>query len=440
MPAKKRFRLSTAPPVLHWDGQALRGETAAKVVDVALPARFVSFRREEFPPAAEALLKSAIRLRAERAFLALGPVAIDMLLGPVRDGRRVALLMALPRPTIAAIQAAAKAQGRTVAAVRIAELLMEVPHGGVVRCGGEACLVALDGAIAREVVALGRGDAADLPVRLARERLRTGVGEDQPAAPALGAALDFLAPTLSAAQPLLQRPAMRVAILAATLVGLFVLWGALAISDTLEARTAAVAEAAKLRPLAKALADKRADMKEVASWLEARPSLAPGLDALALALPGEGSDDQVRLARVRQTPGEEAIAEGQAGDRAQMMGFLGRLRKDQRIAFAEIRASRSPSKESRAVVFELVFRLVEPGGAAVTPLKPAAHAGASTDVRKSGSPGVGMTGGRTVTVGDPSISRLGPGSYQVIHRDFRTSGLPDLRTLSLAQGGDHASS
>ena len=371
MPAKTRFRLSTAPPVLHWDGQALRGESAAKVVDVAVPARFVSFRREEFPPAAEAMLKAAIRLRAERAFIALGPVAIDMLLGPVLTGRRVALLMALPRPTIAAIQAAAKAQGRAVAAVRVAELLLEVPQGGVVRGGGEACLVALDGAVARELVALGRADAADLAVRLARERLRTGVGEDQPAAPALGAALDFLAPTLSAAQPLLERPAVRVGILAATLAGLFALWGALAIIDTLDARTKAVDDAAQLRPLAKALADKRADMKEVAPWLEARPSLAPGLDALAVALPGEGSDDQVRLSRVRQTPGEEAIAEGQAGDRAQMMGFLGRLRKDKRISFAEIRASRSPSKESRAVVFELVFRLVEPGGAPATPAAPA---------------------------------------------------------------------
>ena len=382
MPAKTRFRLSTAPPVLNWDGQALRGETPSKVVDVAVPARFVSFRREEFPPAAEALLKSAIRLRAERAFIALGPVAIDMLLGPVLTGRRVALLMALPRPTIAAIHAAAKAQGRSVAAVRVAELLVAVPQGGVVRCGGEACLVALDGAqagdaaarvpVVREVVALGRGDAPDLAARLVRERLRTGTEEDQPAAPALGAALDFLAPTLSAAQPLLERPAVRVGILAATLAGLFVLWGALSITDTLAERAKAVDDAARLRPLAKELADKRADMKEVAPWLEARPSLAPGLDALAVALPGEGSDDQVRLSRVRQTPGEEAIAEGQAGDRAQMMGFLGRLRKDKRIAFAEIRASRSPSKESRAVVFELVFRLVEPGGASATPATPAA--------------------------------------------------------------------
>ena len=47
-----------------------------------------------------------------------------------------------------------------------------------------------------------------------------------------------------------------------------------------------------------------------------------------------------------------------------MVSYLERLRRDQRVIFAEIRSSRSPSKESKAVVFELVLRLGEQTNAA----------------------------------------------------------------------------
>ena len=41
------------PSILHWDGHALHGLATSKAVVVTVPARFVSFRIEELPPAAE---------------------------------------------------------------------------------------------------------------------------------------------------------------------------------------------------------------------------------------------------------------------------------------------------------------------------------------------------------------------------------------------------
>lgn len=343
--------------VLHWDGHALTGDALGRTVVVTVPARLVSFRHEEFPPAAPEVLKAAVRMRAERAFAPLGPVAIDGLLTPPRANRCGALLMALPRATIEAIRTAVTAQGRVLTAVRVAELLSPVPAGGLVQMNGEACLVmVVDGDI-QAIAALGAADAADLPARLARERQRLGIGADSPAAPISGATLDFLHPTLNAPPPLMARRGVRLGALAAGVAVVVVLWLVLTVNDALAARAEAQATAERLRPLAKALMEKRADLKEVAPWLDARPSLSPGLHVLTQALPALGADDQVHLSRVRQTPGEDAVAEGQAGDRAQMMAFLDRLRRDQRVAFAEIRASRSPTKDSRAVVFELVFRL-----------------------------------------------------------------------------------
>lgn len=347
------------PAVLHWDGRALTGDAQGRTVTVTVPARLVSFRHEEFPPAPPEALKAAARMRAERAFAPLGPVAIEALLAPPRAARCHALLLALPRATIDAIRQAVIAQGRTLAAIRVAELLAPVPAGGLVELNGEACLVAVaDGGIAA-VAALGADDDDGLPARLARERQRLGLDAEPPAAPALGAALDFLHPTLDAPPPLLARRGVRLGGLAAGVAAVVALGLGLTVSDALAARAEAEAIAARLRPLAKTLMEKRADLKEVAPWLDARPALAPGLHALTHALPAPGADDHVRLSRVRQTPGEDAVAEGQAGDRAQMMAFLERLRRDPRVAFAEIRASRSPAKDSKAVVFELVFRLTD---------------------------------------------------------------------------------
>jgi hypothetical protein len=355
--------MSTSRPrssaALHWDGRALIGTAASKAVTVTVPARLVSFRHEEFPPAPPEALKAAVRMRAERAFAPLGPVAIEALIAPLTNGRCGALLLALPRTTLDAIRQAALTQGRTLAAVRVAELLVSVPTGGLVTVEGETSLVVVaDGAV-RNLATLGTTTADGLPARLARERQRLSVDATMAGAPAAGITLDFLHPTLNAPPALMARPGVRIAALATGIAAVLVLWATLTVNDALAGRAEAQATAERLRPLAKALADKRADLKEVAPWLDARPSLAPGLNALTQALPALGADDQVRLTRVRQSPGEDAVAEGHAGDRAQMMAFLDRLRRDPRVAFAEIRASRSTSKESRTVVFELVFRLAD---------------------------------------------------------------------------------
>jgi type II secretory pathway component PulM len=357
-----RLRLLEGSATLHWDGRALHGTAASRGVVVTVPARFVSFRSEDLPPAAGPALKAAARMRAERAFSPLGPVAVEALLPRAEQGRCQALLMALPKSTCDAIRQAAVSQGHVVNAIRVAELLVDIPPGGVVQVSGEACLIGLLHGQVRGIAALGPVGAPGFAALLQRERLRLGIAEDAPGAPAPGAELDFLHPTLLAPPALLSRPGVRLALLAAGIVLVSAAALGLVVNDAIAARADAQAEAARLRPLAAALAARRSDLKEVAPWLDARPSLAPGLHALAKALPDGNSDDQVRLVRVRQVDGEDTVVEGSAGDRAQMVAYLERLRRDPRVAFAEIRSSRSPSKESRAVVFELVMRLGEGSG------------------------------------------------------------------------------
>src|SRR5688572_33408776 len=48
-----RLRLLDGPATLHWDGRALHGTATSRGVVVTVPARFVSFRFEDLPPAAE---------------------------------------------------------------------------------------------------------------------------------------------------------------------------------------------------------------------------------------------------------------------------------------------------------------------------------------------------------------------------------------------------
>lgn len=351
-----RLRPDAAPP-LHWDGTALHGLATGRQVTVAVPARLVSFRHESFPPAERQTLQLAVRLKAERLFGALGPVAIDALVAPPAGGRCRALLMALPQPVLAAIRQAALAQGRTLAAVRVAELLVPVPVGGVVEVAGDATLVAMHVGQVEALAALGRCDAPGFPALLARERLRLGVAEDAAADEAPGTGIDFLHPSIAAPQPLLERRSVRLGLLGAGIAAVVVLGVLLTINDAVSARAEARAEAERLKPVADALAARRADLKDLAPWFDARPSLAPGLNALARALPaGEGAD-QMRLTRVRQVPGEESVAEGIAGDRAQLMAFVERLRQDKRIGSAEVRSYRSLTKGSDEVSFELGFRL-----------------------------------------------------------------------------------
>lgn len=359
MPSLPSARLLRAgpPPALRFDGHALTGEASGKSVEVHIPARLVSFRLEEFPAASDEVLRAAIRLRTERAFAALGPVAVDAILAPPLDGKRTALLAALPRAALDGLHHAAKAQGRTVTAVRVAELQVPIPAGGIAEAGGEGCLVRVEGGAIRALAPLGRVDAPGFAALLMRERLRLGVAEDSAGGPHRSAAIDLLHPVISAPPALLTRPAVRLGLLATGVAAAAVLAIGLVALDAVAERASATAELERLKPQATALAARRADLKELGGWFDDRPSLAPGLHALGKALPANGSGDQVRLVRVRQQTGEETVAEGVAGDRAQLMAFLGRLRQDPRISSAEVRTFRSLTKGSEEVGFELVFRM-----------------------------------------------------------------------------------
>jgi hypothetical protein len=362
---------SALPPALHWDGTQLLGTAASRVVTVTVPLRLVAMRREILPPAPLPALKAAVRLKAERAFAVLGPVAIDAVLYPVRAGHCTALLLALPQPVLTALTAAAQAQQLSVGAVRIAEFAQAIPSGGVVSAGGEQTLIALTDGEIHAVAALGSGAAAEAAVT--RERRRLGVADDAPGAPAIGWDCDFLNPSLTAVPTLLSRPGARPALLAAGLAGVLLLAGGLAIADALSAQAEAKADEARIKPVNAVLLAERADLKAVDGWFANRPTIAAGLVVLAAALPPTSGDEQVRLVRVRQIPGEAALAEGIAGDRAQMLGFLARLRSDPRIAGADIRTFRTPTKGSSEVTFELSFRLKADGATAPTG---GAHAGA----------------------------------------------------------------
>ncbi len=352
-----RFRLGETPSVLHWDGSALHGTATAKAVVVTVPLRLAAVRCEPLPPAAPAAQRAAARLKAERAFAPLGPAAIDALIGRPATGPATAVLIALPRGVIAAVRTALADRAHTLAALRIAELTVPVPAGGVATAQEESCLVASAGGCVSGLAALGRHDDPAFAAMLARERLRLGVAEDASPLPAPGLRLDFLSPSLAAPEPLLQRRGLRLGALAAGLAALLALGAGLLVADALGERAEARSDATRLRPLAQTLSTRRAELGEVAPWFDIRPSPVPGLAVLAAALPPLGGDEQVRLVRVRQVAGEDAIAEATAADRTQMMAYLERLRRDPRVEAAAIRSSRNPSKETRTVVFELILRL-----------------------------------------------------------------------------------
>lgn len=371
-------RSSAPPPALHWDGSQLLGTTPAKSVRVTVPLRLVALRRDRLPPAPLPARRAAARMKAERAFAVLGPVAIEALLYPVRDGQATVLLLALPELVLAAIRQAVQAQGKSLAGVGIAEFQRAIPVGGVVDIPGEQTLVALEHG---EIQAVATLSGSEPERTLARERRRLGVAENAPGAEAQGQDCDFLTPTLTAVPGLWVRPEVRAGALVAGLLLALGLAGFLSVLDALNAQQAAHADAERLRPLGTLLAAERADTKAVAGWFGERPAMAMGLAVLAAALPAPGNDDQVRLVRVRQIPGEPSLAEGLAGDRAQMLGFLTRLRQDPRIAAADIRTFRTPTKGSSEVSFELTFRLKgdapsSSAAAAPVPMQGAAHADA----------------------------------------------------------------
>lgn len=374
----KRKSPSIAAPPLLWDGQTLHGTPQGRLAEVWVPARFFSFRLETLPDAPLPARKSAARLRADRAFAALGPVAVDALLHPPQNGSCRVLLIALPQAVLDALRAAAQAKNTVLRAVRVAELAGPVPAGGVVTVGGpgsmaqEAGLVLSDGGQITGITSLGSPQDGDFPARLKRERLRLCADENTPGGPAPDIQPDFLHPVLLAPEPFMERRGVRLGLLGAAAALLAVAGLAFLAFDEVRQRDNARADFENIRQDAGELADRRAVMKTLAPWFEARPDTVPCLHALASAMPRLGAADQLRLVRVRQARGETAVVEGVAGDRAQMLAFLGRLRQDPRVGEAEIRSFRSPSRESAEVFFELGLRTRAGAAAPASDPKPAA--------------------------------------------------------------------
>jgi hypothetical protein len=342
-------------PVLHWDGSTLHGSCAGRQAVVTVAARLAAFHSETLPPATVPELRAAARLKAARVFAAIGPVAVDGVIAPAAGRACPYLLIAVPQTVVAAVRSALAARGQVLAVLRIAELCAPIGPGGLVEAHGEAALVAVRDGQLVALAALGSASAPGLTAALERERLRLGIAPDAPSAPPIAPRLDLLRPVISEPPTLLERRGVRVGLLVAGLVVLIAAAAGLTAWDAVAERAAAQAELERLRPLAATISARRADLAEVAPWFDARPSSVPALRVLAEALPDDGG--QVRLIRVRQEPGAESVAEINAGDRAQMLAFVERLRRDPRIAVAQIRASRNPSRDSRAVIFELVIRL-----------------------------------------------------------------------------------
>jgi hypothetical protein len=352
-----RFTRFDATKSLLWDGHALQGQSFAQAITVLVPARLISFRLEAFPPAPEMVIKAAARLKAERIFSALGPVCIDAIVQNARENRCLVVLMALPKNTVEQIKKAAAVHGKSVRKIQVAELVQDIPVGGLQLCGEDACLIQCEQGHITAIAALGLQGAANYATQLSRERLRLNISDTMPGMPAPGLHIDFLHPHVAAPPPLFQRSGVRLSLLAAGVVLIIALAITFAVGDAISARDNALAEAKKLAPLAQALAARRSDMKEIGLWLAERPSLAPEMHAVTQALPAGEAKEQIRLVRVRQSFGEDTIVEASASDRSAMLAFIARLRADERIAFAEARSSRSPSKESQQVIFELVLRL-----------------------------------------------------------------------------------
>lgn len=348
------------PPPLFWDGHTLHGTPSGRLAEVWVPARFLSVRRESLPAATLPARKAALRLRADRLFAPLGPVAVDALLHPPQAGTCEALLLALPKPVLDAIEKAAQVKNIQLRAVRVAELMQPVPSGGLVTVGGgafaETSLVQVENGQCVGIFALGSARDEAFPAHLTRERLRLGIDANASGAPIPALQPDFLHPGLLATEPFLARKGARLALWAAGILLTAVLGLSLSALAAVHERNATRGQLAQMAPAAKILAGYHADNKNLAPWFEARPDLAPCLHALAGALPPLGSADRVRLSRVRQNLGEATVVEGIAGDRAQMMAFLARLRQDPQVTSAEIRTFRSPSNESAEVVFELGLR------------------------------------------------------------------------------------
>ncbi len=342
---------------LRWDNDQLLGQCSSRYADVLLPARFVSFRSEQFPAAPQAALVAAARLRGQRAFANLGPVIIDAILGPVHDAKVSILLMAIPSSLLDRISAATTEKQLTLRSVRVEELQQEIPVGGLMVRNQQACLVGFKNGAITGLSVLGSTTHDQYASLLQRERTRMEIAED-----AAGGFIgqnnhNFAQCSLDKKPSVFAHEKLRVLALVSAIFLLLLAWLYLSSVDLRAQRDDLAHELVELQPIADILEQRREDIKEAAAWFDKRPQLTPMLFALTQSLPALGATDQVYLTRLRQVDAVQAVAEGVAGDRAQLLHFIQRLREHGHIKSAELRSSRKQDKQADTVSFEVLFQL-----------------------------------------------------------------------------------
>ena len=346
-------------PSLYWNGEQLIGSVEQRDVHVLLPARLVSFRHEMMPAAATAAIYAAIRLRAARLFSSLGAVRVDALIQQVSEDQLSIVMLAMPETVLNQIVQAAQDQGKQVKAIQVAELLEQVPDGGVVCIHNEAVLFDFDTGVIKQVCVLGAADDAQYAARLERERLRLGIQDQQTGGAIKHPQHNFLAPCINAKPAWWKQRSVRLGGIAAAsvlMIALLVIWD---VFQHAQARDAALAQLEQLEPLANKLQQRREEMKAHAVWFDDRLQMTPALHLLSQHLPALNETKQIYLSRVRLTQDSNGIAEGIAHDRETLLAFIERLRQNKHIAAVTLRSSRNQDKRSQSVVFELIVRLAD---------------------------------------------------------------------------------
>ncbi len=335
-------------PILSWNGQTLSGDDHHTTVIVEMLARMAAFASFTLPPGDPAALRAATALRARRCFMALHPAAIEAIIGTVEDGQVPVLALAVPQAQIQALSAVATARSLRLRQVRIAELARPVGADGLVTISDATCRLKFSPAgnlVAVEVS--GSGPATTV---------------DGPRHPAPGLDIDLNRPRLSHGPTLWRRPGLRLVGLALALLlilaGLFVIH----LHDQVVEAANMAERAGRLRPQAEDLRQRRENLRDLAPWFEARPSIMPALTALAQVLDDAPGPARIHLTRLRQHDARHHGAEGVARGRESLMGYVAALRDLAEVRQVEIRQLTSGGDGSR-LIFELVIDMMEAGHA-----------------------------------------------------------------------------